>query len=181
MTANHVLGLELVTPTGRWCASGGEPGGRGPGPPRPSSWAPRGFWGWRWRSPLRLLPKPEAYHTRPRRLPHPGGRGGEAVSRVIRAGLLPGAMEIMDRLSIEAAEKAVGAGYPLAEGSSSWSWRAPRRRWPPRRRCSTGSWGERGPGGAGGAGEAERQAIWKGRKAAFSAVGRLSPITWSRM
>ena len=37
---------------------------------------------------------------------------GDAVSRIIESGLLPGAMEIMDRLAMDAAEAAVQAGYP---------------------------------------------------------------------
>ena len=41
------------------------------------------------------------------------GRAGDAVSMVVASGLLPGAMEIMDRLAIKAAEASVGAGYPL--------------------------------------------------------------------
>ncbi len=37
---------------------------------------------------------------------------GNAVAQVVASGLLPGAMEIMDRLAIQAAEAAVSCGYP---------------------------------------------------------------------
>ena len=65
---------------------------------------------------LRLLPKPEKFHT-----VLVGYRSlqaaGDAVSAVIDSGLLPGALEIMDALSIEAAEAAVACGYP--EGAAA--------------------------------------------------------------
>ncbi len=41
---------------------------------------------------------------------------GAAVSDIIAAGILPAAIEMMDNLSIEAAEAAVHAGYPLEAG-----------------------------------------------------------------
>jgi glycolate oxidase len=37
---------------------------------------------------------------------------GDAVAQVVASGLLPGALEIMDRLAIQAAEAAVHANYP---------------------------------------------------------------------
>jgi glycolate oxidase len=60
---------------------------------------------------LRLMPKPEKYCTvlaAYRSLE----AAGNAVASVVASGLLPGAMEIMDRLAIKAAEAAVNAGYP---------------------------------------------------------------------
>ena len=61
---------------------------------------------------LRLLPRPAGFRTvlaAYRSLE----AAGDAVSRIVRSGLLPGAMEIMDHLAIQAAEAAVHAGYPL--------------------------------------------------------------------
>jgi len=99
------------------------------------------------------------------------------VSDVVAAGLLPGAMEIMDRLAIEAAEASVNAGYPRdaaalliveLEGEAV----EVDAEFAHLRRVIERS-------GAGeirvAADEAERARIWKGRKGAFSAVGRLSP------
>lgn len=100
---------------------------------------------------------------------------------MIRAGLLPGAMEIMDRLSIEAAEKAVRAGYPLVEGLLIVELEGPKEEVAEEALVLERVLRESGALELRVAGsEAERQAIWKGRKAAFSAVGRLSPTTWSK-
>ena len=110
-----VLGLEVVTPTGEVVRLGGE-SLEGVGPDLHGFFVgTEGLLGVAVEITLRLLPRPEAYHTVLAAYPSLEA-AGEAVSRVIRAGLLPGAMEIMDRLSIEAAEKAVRAGYPLVEG-----------------------------------------------------------------
>jgi glycolate oxidase len=42
---------------------------------------------------------------------------GAAVSGVVAAGILPSAIEMMDRLTIEAAEQAVAPGYPVGAGA----------------------------------------------------------------
>ena len=57
------------------------------------------------------MPKPERYRTILASYTSLHA-AGDAVAQVVAAGLLPGAMEIMDRLAIEAAEASVGAGYP---------------------------------------------------------------------
>jgi glycolate oxidase len=125
---------------------------------------------------VRLLPKPEAYKTVLAAYDSLR-RAGDGVTMVVAAGLLPGAIEIMDRLAIDAAEAAVSAGYPadavavlivelegpteeveaehprlmeVLERSGAYEIRVARD-------------------------DAERAVIWKGRKSAFSAVGRLSP------
>jgi len=95
----------------------------------------------------------------------------------VSAGLVPGAMEMMDKLSIEAAEASVHAGFPLDAGAAlvvelDGS----------EHECETG-FGEVQAicerGGATGVrvaeDDAEREQIWKTRKAAFAAMGRLSP------
>src|SRR5207244_2767043 len=43
--------------------------------------------------------------------------GGRAVSDIIAAGILPAAIEMMDALSIEAAEEAVHCNYPAGAGA----------------------------------------------------------------
>jgi glycolate oxidase len=102
---------------------------------------------------------------------------GDCVAAVIGAGIIPGGMEMMDRPAIRAAEEFVHAGYPLdvealliveldgpqaevdhliarvdeiARGCGAVSCRASRS-------------------------EEERLQFWAGRKAAFPAVGRISP------
>jgi len=102
---------------------------------------------------------------------------GDAVGRVVASGLLPGAMEIMDRLAIQAAEAAVHANYPKdaaalliveLEGEALQVDEEFARLMDLIR--ASGAYEVRIAQD-----EADRQRIWKGRKSAFSAVGRLSP------
>jgi glycolate oxidase len=102
---------------------------------------------------------------------------GHAVARVVASGLLPGAMEIMDRLSIRAAEAAVHANYPAGAAALlivelDGEAQAVEAEFVELMKLieQTGAFEVRVPQT-----EAERQTIWKGRKSAFSAVGRLSP------
>lgn len=175
MTANHVLGLEVVTPAGEVVRLGGE-SLEGVGPDLFGFFVgTEGLLGIALEITLRLLPRPEAYHTVLAAY-ESLEKAGEAVSRVIRTGLLPGAMEIMDRLAIEAAEAAVKAGYPKAEGLLIVELEGEREEVEEEAHHlhrvirESGALEVRVA-----ASETERQAIWKGRKAAFSAVGRLSP------
>ncbi|MEZ4663283.1 MAG: FAD-linked oxidase C-terminal domain-containing protein [Caldilineaceae bacterium] len=104
-------------------------------------------------------------------------KAGEAVSSVVASGLLPGAMEIMDTLAIEAAEAAVSAGYPReAAGLLIVELEGERIQVDAefehlmRVIHASGAYEVRIAND-----EEERLRIWKGRKSAFSAVGRLSP------
>ena len=125
---------------------------------------------------VRLLPKPTA--ARAVLIGFPTSEdAGACVAAIIAAGIIPGGMEMMDKPAIQAAEAFVHAGYPLdvealliveldgppaevdhlierveaiARGNAAVSCRV-----------STS--------------EAERQLFWAGRKAAFPAVGRISP------
>jgi len=102
---------------------------------------------------------------------------GNAVSAVIDSGLLPGALEIMDALAIEAAEAAVACGYPAgAAAVLIVELEGPKERIEHERAQldeilkKTKPFAQRVA-----IDEADRLFIWKGRKSAFSAVGRLSP------
>jgi len=102
---------------------------------------------------------------------------GECVAAVIAAGIIPGGMEMMDRPAIHAAEAFVNAGYPLdvealliveLDGSPAEVEHLTNRVSSIARehhameiRLSRD--------------EAERLAFWSGRKAAFPAVGQISP------
>jgi glycolate oxidase len=123
-----------------------------------------------------LLPKPERYFTLQaayRSLQ----AAGDAVSLVIASGLLPGALEIMDRLAMDAALAAVGASYPpdaeailiveLEGTQEEVEAERPRLLDVIRQSGAFATWVAQD--------ESERARIWKGRKSAFSAVGRLSP------
>ncbi len=99
-----------------------------------------------------------------------------AVSAIVRTGILPAAIEMMDKLSIQAIEAASHAGYPLDAGAvlllevdgipevaqelGERMAKVCRENGASEVRIARN--------------EQERQALWKGRKGAFSAMGRLS-------
>ncbi|RFU38287.1 FAD-binding protein [Actinomadura logoneensis] len=104
-------------------------------------------------------------------------RGGRAVSAIIAAGVVPAAIEMMDALSIEAAEAAVACGYPDGAGAvlvvelDGPEATVAHRFAEVRRLCrEAGAFEIRVA-----ADDAERALIWKGRKSAFAAMGRISP------
>ena len=102
---------------------------------------------------------------------------GEAVSATIAAGILPAAVEMMDTLAIEAAEAAVGAGLPVGAGAAllvELDGPAAEVEHLVPRICALCS--EHGATGVRvAADDAERAGFWRGRKAAFAAMGRISP------
>src|SRR6266478_8088861 len=111
MTSNHVLGLRVVLATGEVVEWGGL-SRENVGP----DWCGlfvgnEGLFGIALEITLQLLPRPERFHT-----VLAGYRtleeAGDAVSMIVASGLLPGAMEIMDALALEAATAAVHAEYP---------------------------------------------------------------------
>jgi len=124
---------------------------------------------------LRLLPKPESFRTVLAAY-HSLESAGRAVSMVVTSGLLPGAIEIMDNLAIQAAEAAVLAGYPLdAAGLLIVELDGESGVVEQEFKALMDVIEESGPYEIRVAkDESDRQRIWKGRKSAFSAVGRLS-------
>src|SRR5919199_1866262 len=66
---------------------------------------------------LRVVPKPAALRTLVA-FYESTSDAGRTVSDIVAQGIVPGAMEMMDRLSIEAAEGAVHAGYPADAGAA---------------------------------------------------------------
>jgi glycolate oxidase len=175
-TTNYVTGLDVVLPDGSLVTLGGKQLDM-PGYDLLGAFVgSEGTLGVATRIVLRVVPKPESVRTLVAFFESPE-EAGEVVSEIVSAGMVPGAMEMMDALSIEAAEGAVHAGYPTDAGAAlvvelDGS----------EHECETGFAEvqricERG--GATGvrvaADEAERELIWKTRKAAFAAMGRLSP------
>jgi glycolate oxidase len=101
---------------------------------------------------------------------------GEAVSDIIAAGIVPAAVEIMDALTIRAVEAAVHPGFPPADAVLIVELDGPVAEVQAlfqtveqicARRNATAIEVARD--------EAQRARIWKGRKAAFAAMGRVSP------
>ena len=177
MTSNHVLGMKVVLADGAVTQFGSESvEGVGIGPDLVGLFVgSEGLFGIALEITVRLMPQPELYRTVLAAYDDLG-RAGDAVSLVVASGLLPGAMEIMDRLAIKAAEASVNAGYPDAEALLivELEGEAPQvnAEFEQLRRIidKSGAFEARVADS-----EAERARIWKGRKGAFSAVGRLSP------
>jgi glycolate oxidase len=176
MTSNHVLGAKVVLPTGEVVELGGESLEQ-TGP----DWlgllvGSEGLMGIALEITLKLLPKPQQYHTLLAAYDDLE-KAGKAVAAVVASGLLPGAMEIMDNLAIEASEAAVHAGYPteakallIVELEGEVPQVEAEARYLDQVIQHSGAYQVRVARDA-----QERSKIWKGRKAAFSAVGRLSP------
>jgi glycolate oxidase len=174
-TATHVVGLEVVLPDGELIQLGGKALDR-PGYDLAGVFVgSEGTLGIATKVTLRLVKRPEVIQTLLAAF-HSTDEAGAAVSAIIAGGILPAAIEIMDRLSIEAAEAAVHAGYPdcgalllveldgpVAEVESLMA--------QVKELCSQcGAWEQRLAQS-----DAERAVVWKGRKAAFAAMGRISP------
>lgn len=178
MTSNHVLGMKVVLADGEVVEFGSQSlDGVGIGPDLIGLFVgSEGLMGIALEITLRLLPRPEQYRTVLAAYDDLG-KAGDAVSQVVASGLLPGAMEIMDRLAIRAAEAAVNAGYPEAaeallivelEGEADQV----ESEFEHLQQVinTSGAYEVRVAQSA-----EERNRIWKGRKGAFSAVGRISP------
>jgi glycolate oxidase len=125
---------------------------------------------------VRILPKPST--ARAVLIGFPSSeQAGDCVAAIIAAGIIPGGMEMMDRPAIHAAEAFVNAGYPLdvealliveldgpAEEVDALCARVDAIA------LANGAVSSRLSNS-----EEERMAFWAGRKAAFPAVGRISP------
>ena len=178
VTSSHIMALEVVLPDGRVVelgSAGGEP------------WGPdlvglfvgsEGCFGVATRITVRLTPLPGAVRTllgdfmalR---------TAGEAVSAVIASGIVPAALEMMDRSCIQAVEDSVyAAGYPRdaaavllveLDGRAEAAVEAEAAEVEGMLRAH----GARSVRSAADARERER--LWQGRKKAFGAMGRLAP------
>jgi glycolate oxidase len=176
MTTNHILGCRVVLADGEVVTLGGE-SLEIEGPDTVGLFCgSEGTMGIATEITVRLVTPPETYHCVLAGYSSVE-QAGEAVAAIIAAGLLPGAMEIMDALAMRAAREGVGATYPpgceavlIVELDGSAQSVAAER----------GTLDELIRSSGAGAIEvatsaAQRTAIWTGRKSVFSAVGRLSP------
>jgi glycolate oxidase len=175
-TTNYVIGLEVVLPDGEIVRLGGKELER-PGYDLVGAFVgSEGTLGVATKITLRVLPVPETARTLVAYFDStdPAGR---SVSEIVASGIVPAAMEMMDNLSIRACEEATGAGYPTdANAALIVELDGPRAECDEflsevRRICKeNGATGIRVAEDA-----AERELIWKARKAAFAAMGRLAP------
>jgi glycolate oxidase len=175
-TVHHVTGLQIVTPQGKltWLGDGT---GSAPGYDLVGAFTgSEGTLGIVTKIVVKLTPIPEAVTTLLAAFTTMG-EGGAAVSAIIGSGILPGAIEMMDALAIEAAEAAVHCQYPDGAGAvlivelDGPRGDVARDEIAVREICTqAGAYEIREARDA-----AERAAIWTGRKSAFAAVGRISP------
>ena len=174
-TTTHVLGLEVVLPDGSLVHLGGKtldtPGYDLAGVFVGSE----GTLGIATKIILRIVKRPECVRTLLAAF-NSTNEAGAAVSGIIAAGMLPAAIEMMDNLSIQAAEAAVHPNYPICGGLLLVELDGPLAEVKSlmtdvNEICrSNGAWEIRVAQS-----NAERALVWKGRKSAFAAMGRISP------
>jgi glycolate oxidase len=125
---------------------------------------------------LRVLPKPETVRTMVAFFEDTGA-AGDAVGAIVGAGIVPAAIEMMDRLSIRAAEEATHAGYRLDAGAALLvELDGPRDECNARFEHLMSLCARAGAADVRVAlSDAERTQIWQARKAAFAAMGRIAP------
>jgi glycolate oxidase len=176
-TVTHVLGCEVVLPSGEVTWFGSEHGVvDSPGYDLAGVFiGSEGTLGIATRAVLRIVRRPESVQTLLAAF-NETSSAAQSVSDVIAAGMLPSAMEMMDRISISACEASVHAGYPDCEALLLVELDGPTAEVSAqmvevRAICErNGAWEQRLAQT-----EKERALVWKGRKAAFAAMGRVSP------
>jgi glycolate oxidase len=173
-TVNHVTGLLVVLPDGEAVRLGGA-SFESPGPDLLGAFVgSEGTLGIATEVTLRLLRRPESVRTVLAAFDSTD-TAGAAVSGIVAARILPSAMEMMDRLTIEAAEAAVHPGYPDANAVLLVELDGPTPQVEEDLAAveaicvECGSWEVRVA-----ADDRERALLWKGRKSAFAAMGRIA-------
>jgi glycolate oxidase len=176
LTTNNVLGVELVLMDGEIVRLGGKHLDAGGYDLLGVVTGSEGLLGVVTEVTVRILPKPETARALLIGFPSVAA-GGACVAAIIASGIIPGGMEMMDKPAIHAAEAFVHAGYPLdveslliveLDGPAAEVdeliaavERIANEQGAVTCRISTS--------------EEERARFWAGRKAAFPAVGRISP------
>ncbi len=175
-TVNHVLGMEIVTADGDVVEIGG-PTVETPGYDLTGIFVgSEGMIGICTAITLRLVRRAESIRLSLVAFASTD-EAGEAVSGIIGAGIVPSAIEMMDNLAIQATEAATHAGYPLDAGAvllvelDGRAVEVDEQQKLVQALCrKAGATEVRIARDAD-----ERILFWKGRKAAFAAMGRLSP------
>ena len=175
-TANHVMSIDVITPDGE-AVTLGQRAPDAPGYDVMGAFVgSEGTLGIATSVTVRLLRRPASVHTLLAGFQSTDDAGA-AVSAVIGAGIVPAAIEMMDALAIEAAEAAVACNYPEGAGAvlvvelDGPAAEVEHEAAHVESMCrDNGAFEIRVA-----ADDQERQAIWRGRKSAFAAVGRISP------
>jgi glycolate oxidase len=176
LTTNNVLGLEMVLPTGEVVRLGGKHLDAEGYDLLGLMIGSEGLLGVVTEVTVRILKRPET--ARALLLGFPSSEAaGACVAAIIGEGIIPGGMEMMDKPAIHAAEAFVGAGYPLdVEALLVVELDGPEvevehlTQAVERIAAAHGATYARASRS-----EEERLIFWTGRKAAFPAVGRISP------
>ncbi|MBI2767957.1 MAG: FAD-binding protein [Chloroflexi bacterium] len=176
VTTNHVLGVEVVTAAGEITWLGGRVPDAFGYDLRGAFIGSEGTLGIATRIVCRLLPLPATVITL-LAIFDTVEQASTTVSAIIAAGMVPAAMEMMDRMTLQAAEAGLQCGYPADAGAvllleldgideviATQAARA-------RAECF-----ERGASEVRTASTpAERELLWKGRKGAIGSLGRIAP------
>src|SRR5438128_3389005 len=176
VTVNHVLGVELVLPDGRVVQSGG-PAEDNPGYDLTGVIVgSEGTFGVTTKIWCRITRNPEAYRTL-LGVFETVDDATNTISDLIGAGIIPGALELLDSLILQAVEAAFHFGFPLDAGAVlimevdglNAGLDADAERIVAIAKKNLAREVRRATS------DAERLLLWKCRKQAFGAVGRLAP------
>src|ERR671917_389467 len=174
-TTNHVVGAEIVLPDGSMAEIGGGKAPDAPGYELLGAFVgSEGTLGIATKITLRLLRVPEAVRTLLAAFEDTEEAGG-AVSGIIGGGIVPAAIEMMDSLCIEAVETAVHPGFPQAGAILIVELDGPAAEVEDQfeqtvKICEENNASEIRIAED----DTERALFWKGRKASFAAMGRIS-------
>ena len=176
LTTHNLLGIEMVTMDGEIIRLGGKHLDAEGYDLLGVMTGSEGLLGVITEATVRILRSPE--HISAQLIGFPSSeQAGDCVGKIIGAGIIPAGMEMMDRYAIQAAEEFCHAGYPLdVEALLIVELDGPE--------VEIAHYQEQIDKIAKDCGatvsristsEAERMSFWAGRKAAFPAIGRLSP------
>ena len=176
VTTNNLLGLEIVLVSGEVVRIGGKALDSEGYDLLGLMAGSEGLLGVITEVTVRILQKPETARAILVGFPT-SEAAGDCVAAVIAAGIIPGGMEMMDRPAIHATEDFVHAGYPLdVEALLIIELDGPKAEVDDLIGRVEGIAGENGATTSRvSESEEERLIFWAGRKAAFPAIGRISP------
>ena len=176
VTTNHVLGLEVVLPDGEIVTLGGTVEDVPGYDLRGITIGAEGTFGIVTQAALKLTRQPQAYRTF-LAVFESVHQATQTVSGIITSGIVPAALEMMDTLIIQAVEEAFHFGFPTDAGAvliieiDGLAASLDPQTAQIQAICKHNNAREVRIA----QNDAERMALWKSRKRAFGAIGRLSP------